>query len=1127
MCFLSRPRILDRRRSSSRDRQADSDLRNLRTTSAISLTLPATSVPQRDSNFHNHVLEDAKALRDIFSTPSSTRGHESARVIPAPDSNSKRLASDVHVATQTPHGSKNSRLGAFGHAVKQRLSESRLSKASPKTMVKRKPSLNSPQTYAMLSTSFTSTELTDLLMSRTASEGGYDSDAKDISTLRLRMSSNHESLNVSPEYLVQPLDPQDRLPPEKTNSAPAIQEGRPSPVAMAAESQDIHEEKVYHEITPTTANAQEVSVTEIQRTSSIGTVRQDEGRKILPSASQSLSDDQSIHLGDMHISQRLASTSVMPMISLSSTDFSSGTGHDDGTDLPKGGARIATFDHQHNSMDNNLPWQLHGRTSMAGEYAGFVAPEHNRKPSDPRTRMIFEHAADGRRLHPKWKPVTSASSVQTSLKARHSARDNASSHYMSESDLPDRSAASVVDIVPPGTIKNANSLAVPSRRVSVCVGQRYGSLGPLSNTEEGGWFGNIKNQKQHSLQEFEVLGPYEKDTQELSMNGECGTMSRESRFTEDTIDQNSRELTKLLLSVEANEGMSEITEDTLQLKRFERMEEGILDAQVLGPRSRGGSHDTRSISEGWLTQGRRSGFGYDFIKRTASHDSRLSYVRKIATGPKNETAAPVWGRVFKKARKGGPTESSSQPMLNIRFWSNLAGRKTSRSSLNQQQSGEADQPRSVASEGSAAPSELMHGYLDPLENHQRITVEARKSLPRLSGRWGVKTGEDASSPPTSVKESTMEKSLFDARRYTISGVNVESEFSPALLKGDFPSWCKFPSHSHKVRNGPAGQRDGVRVRDFCPATPDLERFNFPSNLTLEKNRSASSQGLNFRRSWRKRALGHVRRKSKSMTFSRGSASPKDKVAHKSLFWQLRDFYRSQSSDLRRLQGGHRSSVTLARESKYPDLDIPAGFGPLMPLAFLPTPFPRRSLSQARISESTGEYCVDLIEQRDAKIRRPSPCISTGHETENNFPAGEANRWSPRKGMQKTTTSKGVDSTVSSRISEEYVRSITESDCDLRSAQHDCGNGTYASVLSVSASNGFGDGNSDLGAQTCEFRMASTELRDSTIDFRKALMEREQQSRDELLKLARGLDGVGKDDGESESGEKKEHSKDKP
>jgi hypothetical protein len=185
MCFLSRSRVLKyRRRKRSPAYQQEGGLHNLGTVSASaeSFTLPTTSVPHRDRSLPIHVLEDTKASRDIFSSPSSVRGYESARGSPRHDLTSKSFNSDTGLAGQTPTRSANSRLEAFGQAVKQRLSENRLSKESLKTIVRNSSSQDSPERRGMLSTSYTSTGLTDLSMSRAASDGGYDSDAKAIST---------------------------------------------------------------------------------------------------------------------------------------------------------------------------------------------------------------------------------------------------------------------------------------------------------------------------------------------------------------------------------------------------------------------------------------------------------------------------------------------------------------------------------------------------------------------------------------------------------------------------------------------------------------------------------------------------------------------------------------------------------------------------------------------------------------------------------------------------------------------------------------------------------------------------------------------------------------------------------
>jgi hypothetical protein len=470
MCFLSRSRILDRVRSRSQNHQ-ESGLRDLRTTSAVSLTLPETSVPHRDGHRHNHVLEDAKALRDIFSTPSSVRGYEAARVTPAPDPNTTRFSVDADVAIKTPTKSSNSKFGAFGHAVKQRLSESRLSKESSKTVQKNKPSLDSPGRHGMVSTSFTSTALTDLLMSRTASEGGYDSDAKDISTLRLRKSSNHESLRISPEYLSEALRSHDNPSPDKTSSALLTHEHKPDLAAETAERQDVHEKGACHEPDPATVDGQGVGAPEIGRANINETIQWDKARNFLPSACQSLSDDQSIHLSDMRISQRLASTSVMPMSSLSSTNFGSGTAHDDGADLSPEEARFSRLDPQQSSMDDDLPWHLHRQPSAAARYASFITQEHNRKPSDPKTRKLFEDAADASKLHPRWKSITSVNNMQNSVSGGHSTRDDASSHYNGEGELPESGAASLLDIGHSETIQNTNSLAVPGRRASAGMGR--------------------------------------------------------------------------------------------------------------------------------------------------------------------------------------------------------------------------------------------------------------------------------------------------------------------------------------------------------------------------------------------------------------------------------------------------------------------------------------------------------------------------------------------------------------------------------------------------------------------------------------------------------------------------------
>ena len=185
---------------------------------------------------------------------------------------------------------------------------------------------------------------------------------------------------------------------------------------------------------------------------------------------------------------------------------------------------------------------------------------------------------------------------------------------------------------------------------------------------------------------------------------------------------------------------------------------------------------------------------------------------------------------------------------------------------------------------------------------------------------------------------------------------------------------EFPPHTRKERCGPAGEKDGVQNRDFSPPSLDLNTSRLQSNSPSHNHRSASSREVNGPESWRKRTFGHTKRKSRSMTFSWASVSP--------------------------------------------------------------TPFPRRSLDEFRISEGASDNGIDSGKHGKEEIWRISSPIPTAYETENCFPAGEAQRWSLRNSMEKENVSNGFDSPASSKISEEHSGGMKKSDSGLTSAQHD-------------------------------------------------------------------------------------------
>jgi hypothetical protein len=1125
MCFLSRSRALDRFHSRPQKYGGGSP-RNRRATPVESIQLPATSIPHGDGHRESHVLEDVKALHDIFRTPTSIEGYKAARIIPGFDPSSKQFISDADIKRQSPARSANSKLGALRHAVKQRLSESKLSQENSKKIRKRKHSVDSLGARGMVCTSFTSTGLTDLLMSRTASEGGYDSDAKDIPSLRLRKSTDHDSFRISPEYLSQAFQSQVEPSLENANIASSTGEHPPGPVEIAGRSQEVIEHDSFHETTPGKRGLQEAMVPEDAKGNGNGMAREEEARKVVSSTSQSLSEDCSIHLGDMHISQRLASTSAMPMSSIGSTTFSFVTKDDDREEFSPEKAQLSRFDPHKIFIDNGPPLFLHEQHSSAGRYASFIAHEHNRKPSDPGTKRLFEETADASKLYPKWKSINSSKSMQGDVKRRCPSRDDASSHSRGEKEIPDSGTGSLMHLVHSETIKNANSLAIPSRRASACSRQRNRSIGQSSNSEEGAWFAESRQRGKHSPRDFEdTLALREKVVQSVPMSSEYGRTASERRSIEEPSHRHSRELQRLLTSAKANEGMNEITEGMQQEKRHKRMSEAAQDEQAVRARPCTGSHDSRSTGEGWLTQGRRCGFGYNLIKRSSSLDSRISYEKSTAKHPRNNLATLSCDGAFKNAREDSSIESSSKSMLNLLCINNLTGKEILRSSVNGPQTNDLTGPRSIMSERRATTSELMGWQLNPLGTPQRTIVAPQGHLAPLSVRLSDKAGKDQSSQATSMKERPRKKSLFDIRRYMIADLNDESSLPPATYRDDFPSWCKFPSYNREEKNGSAGDKDGVNVRDFCPPNSGTEDSELSSQVAVQTNRSAASHWANFPGPWRKRALGHMKRKSKSMTFSWRSASPKPKVTHKGVFWQMRDFYRSQSSDLRRFRGGHRSSVTLAREYKYPELDIPAGFGSPTLFTIPPTPFSRNSSRQAWISEGKGQDRFDLTENCEEKHWPTGVRPSTELEIEACHPVGEAERVSTQNGMPKSSASKGFDGTVSSRVSKERVGDMTDSEHDRSWTARLCGNGTCGSFVSVTASDSVGDGCGDVGVKDREVRLASPELRDSTVDFRKDLMEREERSREDLLKLAQGLEGSGEGDSNGLVDERQGHGND--
>ena len=94
------------------------------------------------------------------------------------------------------------------------------------------------------------------------------------------------------------------------------------------------------------------------------------------------------------------------------------------------------------------------------------------------------------------------------------------------------------------------------------------------------------------------------------------------------------------------------------------------------------------------------------------------------------------------------------------------------------------------------------------------------------------------------------------------------------------TWARYPSHTRHERTSSAGTDDNVTTRDFAPVV------ELPPATMLD-----------------------ARKKAKTMPFGRG------------ILKNLTTMYKLEKSDLRRMERGHRSSVSAGGAVRYPDLEL--------------------------------------------------------------------------------------------------------------------------------------------------------------------------------------------------------------
>jgi hypothetical protein len=559
--------------------------------STLSIPLPHDTIPHSSSQSH---LNDAKALHHIFSSSSSIRGYQTAATTPAYLPTARpSFDREFRFGTASPSKPPRTPIEKLGHHIRQRFSESRLSKASSKqgraspdagVPSFKQPSPLKEESDSPLGNSQSTAGLTEILASKHASQGGYDSDAHTIGSPLLRSQAGtikvstgfvkqtlekfefgNESAATAPPPCPVPCDGHVSPPlrdssghtrvqsspfpttPSKTSFAAALQVGNNesptdvlrrlsagiangtikapnTPELKALRMPSINEVESHWRLT---APERTSSLTKLdqelqtklkrlsdrfesaKRDSMISVDRDDKRTSLIseldpalidymsryadrisseeahghdlveeaavgrddeiiePLTSQDPSihsqikdetfsrpdiyslaetDSDSVHLFNMRISQRLASQSRVPLQS------------------PNTSNNASTWSVAVDSAAN-LEACGQGSVSNLTRYPTWIAPEHNRRPSDPQTKMLFERGTQqGKANAHTWKTITSVNSGSTSFdpktKFTRMGKDDSSSFYQSDAELARSQVSSPIDRSRRSSFQNPHSLAV-------------------------------------------------------------------------------------------------------------------------------------------------------------------------------------------------------------------------------------------------------------------------------------------------------------------------------------------------------------------------------------------------------------------------------------------------------------------------------------------------------------------------------------------------------------------------------------------------------------------------------------------------------------------------------------------
>ena len=581
------------------------------------------------------------------------------------------------------------------------------------------------------------------------------------------------------------------------------------------------------------------------------------------------SEAESIHLFNMRIPQRLASTSVCPTSSPSRTNF--------GSDL---------CNNQESSISSAGIGQI-------ASYASRTSIEPLRKPSDPRTRCIFEPASGADKRQKLLRKKSGSASANAGHRRNHEAEQE------------------------PGTARQVKTvhLAEAEPRVSNSRAYQGTSLGSHRHPNSiavAGKLGGPNNPKTSDVSASLALtaGPSSQKKQLLTSVGQ------EPRL--DVVQGSHGESS----STGPTNHAKNLVDAKEKVKRWVEMqgEEKSATEEASGP--------DWQLSKPDFTSPKADNV-WDQINYVASGEKPIANLCQ----DRDESAAEMWERALQLARADATLAGSNHifganfdalrelQSRNPRLKSHLRSRKSRAISFD-------DPVDTQRGDNLFANDEKVHQTEQPFEfnKYRSMCIDARMLLTGSDSSAG-RSDRDEGKPASGALTDNVEVNL---------GIITpsKSEAVAATPFRDFPAWARFPSHTRQKRNGVAGSIDGVAARDFSMPPNILN----PLRSTSSKQSFVTQPGMadcDVSASWKQSKLGHMRRRSRSIDFADLStlSKAKSRASNKtrgSLLklrsltkWRFLSLGKSNEAD--KPKKDHRSSVSKTEESHFRELQPVPGY----------------------------------------------------------------------------------------------------------------------------------------------------------------------------------------------------------